>query len=145
VLLTIGLAIMMASVVPLYSFFVLRLKLAAPDAAAIAATYGSISAVTFITATAFLQDLNITYSGYMVAAMALMESPAIIIELTTGILMKAPKLSESWKATLPTFQLVILTPYKTFRFTISVMVTRPFLQQPNLSMRQPVLQLLQDL
>ncbi len=79
VLVTIGLAMLMASVVPLYSFFILRLKLAASDAAAIAATYGSISAVTFITATAFLQDLNIPYSGYMVAAMALMESPAIII------------------------------------------------------------------
>jgi hypothetical protein len=79
VLVTIGLAMLMASVVPLYSFFILRLKLAASDAAAIAATYGSISAVTFITATAFLQDLNIPYSGYMVATMALMESPAIII------------------------------------------------------------------
>ena len=79
VLVTIGLAMLMASVVPLYSFFILRLKLAASDAAAIAATYGSISAVTFITATAFLQDLNIPYSGYMVATMALMESPAIVI------------------------------------------------------------------
>ncbi|MFO1431635.1 MAG: sodium-dependent bicarbonate transport family permease [Candidatus Competibacteraceae bacterium] len=79
VVVTMALAMLMASVVPLYSFFILRLKLAAPDAAAIAATYGSISAVTFITATAFLQDLNIAYSGYMVAAMALMESPAIII------------------------------------------------------------------
>ncbi|HYQ92384.1 MAG TPA: sodium-dependent bicarbonate transport family permease [Candidatus Competibacteraceae bacterium] len=79
VVVTIALAMLMASVVPLYSFFILRLKLAVPDAAAIAATYGSISAVTFITATAFLQDLNIAYSGYMVAAMALMESPAIII------------------------------------------------------------------
>lgn len=79
VLITIGLAMLMASVVPLYSFFILRVKLTAADSAAIAATYGSISAVTFITATAFLQDLNIAYSGYMVAAMALMESPAIII------------------------------------------------------------------
>jgi hypothetical protein len=79
VVVTLALAMLMASVVPLYSFFILRLKLAVPDAAAIAATYGSISAVTFITATAFLQDLNIAYSGYMVAAMALMESPAIII------------------------------------------------------------------
>lgn len=79
VMVTMALAMLMASVVPLYSFFILRLKLAVPDAAAIAATYGSISAVTFITATAFLQDLNIAYSGYLVAAMALMESPAIII------------------------------------------------------------------
>ncbi len=79
VVLTIGLAMLIAAVVPFYSFFILRLKLTVPDAAAIAATYGSVSAVTFITATAFLQDMNIAYSGYMVATMALMESPAIII------------------------------------------------------------------
>ena len=72
-------AAVMASVVPLYAFFVLRRKLPVADAAAIAATYGSISAVTFITATAFLDKLGIAYGGYMVAAMALMESPAIIV------------------------------------------------------------------
>ncbi len=73
-------AMLMASLVPFYSFFILRqLKMAVHDAAAIAATYGSISAVTFITANAFLDKLGIEYSGYMVAAMALMESPAIII------------------------------------------------------------------
>jgi hypothetical protein len=52
------------------------------DAAAIAATYGSISAVTFITASAFLSEIGIKYDGYMVAALALMESPAIIVGLT---------------------------------------------------------------
>jgi len=72
-------AVAMASVVPLYAFFVLRRKLPVADAAAIAATYGSISAVTFITAAAFLEKLGIAYGGYMVAAMALMESPAIIV------------------------------------------------------------------
>jgi len=71
--------VVMASVVPLYAFFVLRRKLPVADAAAIAATYGSISAVTFITAAAFLEKLGIAYGGYMVAAMALMESPAIIV------------------------------------------------------------------
>jgi hypothetical protein len=84
-----GAAMFMASVVPVYAFFILRTRLPAHDAAAVAATYGSISAVTFITAAAFLQQLNVPYNGYMVAAMALMESPAIVI----GVL--AYKLSAS--------------------------------------------------
>ena len=65
-------------VVPLWSFFVLRLRLDVPNAAAIAATYGSISAVTFITAVSFLGEVGAPFGGHMVAAMALMESPAII-------------------------------------------------------------------
>ena len=76
---TIALAMLMASLVPLYSFFILRWRLGVADAAAIAATYGSISAVTFITATSLLVKLDIAYGGHLVAAMALMESPAIII------------------------------------------------------------------
>lgn len=76
---SLGAAIFMAAFVPFYSFFVLRRKLDVPNAAAIAATYGSISAVTFIAATSFLSQLKIDYSGHLVAAMALMESPAIIV------------------------------------------------------------------
>ncbi|MBD2203357.1 sodium-dependent bicarbonate transport family permease [Calothrix sp. FACHB-1219] len=72
-------AILMACAVPVYSFFILKIKLNAYNAAAIAATYGSISAVTFITAQSFLKVLNIPSDGYMVAALALMESPAIIV------------------------------------------------------------------
>lgn len=72
-------AIVTASLVPLYAFFVLRRRLPVADAAAIAATYGSVSAVTFITAAAFLEKLGVAYGGYMVAAMALMESPAIVV------------------------------------------------------------------
>jgi uncharacterized protein len=81
VILIILAAIVMACVVPIYTFFLLRIKLDLYNAAAIAATYGSISAVTFITAGSFLQQLDITYGGYMVAALALMESPAIIVGL----------------------------------------------------------------
>lgn len=81
VVLTLLAAILMACVVPIYTFFILKLKLDIYDAAAIAATYGSISAVTFITAGAFLTELGISYDGYMVAALALMESPAIIVGL----------------------------------------------------------------
>lgn len=79
--LTLLAAILMASIVPIYSFFILKIKLDAYNAAAIAATYGSISAVTFITASSLLTQLHITFGGHMVAALALMESPAIIVGL----------------------------------------------------------------
>lgn len=79
--LTLLAAIVMASIVPVYTFFILKIKLDAYNAAAIAATYGSISAVTFITASSFLEKLHIPYGGHMVAALALMESPAIIVGL----------------------------------------------------------------
>lgn len=72
-------AVAMSVVVPLYTFFILKKKLSVHNAAAIAATYGSVSAVTFITATAFLQSQGIETGGHMVAAMALMEAPPIII------------------------------------------------------------------
>jgi uncharacterized protein len=77
--LTLLAAVFMASLVPVYSFFILKIKLDAYNAAAIAATYGSISAVTFITAQSFLKVLSINSDGYMVAALALMESPAIVV------------------------------------------------------------------
>jgi len=81
VALTILAAMLMSALVPVYTFFILRIKLDSYNAAAIAATYGSISAVTFITATALLKQLGIDFDGYMVAALALMESPAIIVGL----------------------------------------------------------------
>jgi uncharacterized protein len=81
--LTLLAAILMAAIVPIYSFFILRLRLNIYNAAAIAATYGSISAVTFVTASSFLEQQvpPIAYGGHMVAALALMESPAIIVGL----------------------------------------------------------------
>ncbi|GAP97370.1 sodium-dependent bicarbonate transport family permease [Leptolyngbya sp. NIES-2104] len=81
VIVTLLAAIAMSILVPIYTFFILRSRLDPYNSAAIAATYGSISAVTFITAGSFLDQLQIPYDGYMVAALALMESPAIIIGL----------------------------------------------------------------
>jgi hypothetical protein len=73
-------AVLASALVPVWSYYVLRLKVDAANAAAIAATYGSISAVTFITAVGLIESMpEITYGGYMVAAMAVMESPAIIV------------------------------------------------------------------
>jgi hypothetical protein len=79
ILLTLTAAMAMAALVPVYCFWILRRRLNIYDAAAIAATYGSVSAVTFVTATAFLERAGIHYGGHMVAAMALMESPAIVV------------------------------------------------------------------
>lgn len=81
VVLTISAAVVMSVLVPIYCFFLLRSKFDVFNSAAIAAAYGSISAVTFITAESFLKVLNIQSDGFMVAALALMESPAIIVGL----------------------------------------------------------------
>lgn len=71
--------IAVASVIPLYTFFILKRRLRVADAGAIAAAYGSVSAVTFVTAVSFLEIQQITFDGHMVAVMALMEAPAIVI------------------------------------------------------------------
>jgi uncharacterized protein len=76
-----GLAITLAIAIPLLSYNFLKRRLDKLDAAAISATYGSISAVTFITTTQVLDQNGIPYGGHMAAAMALMESPAIIIAI----------------------------------------------------------------
>lgn len=68
-------------IIPLYTFFILRRKLNVLDSGAIAAAYGSVSAVTFVTAVSFLETQQLNIQGQMVAIMALMESPVIIIGL----------------------------------------------------------------
>ena len=76
---SLGLAIALACIVPAIGYLLLRRFLNGFDAAAIAATYGSVSAVTFITAVQYLDQRSLPYGGHMAAAMALMESPAIIM------------------------------------------------------------------
>jgi hypothetical protein len=71
--------LLLAACVPLYMFFLMRRKIDIPTSAAIAAAYGSVSAVTFLTAVAFLGRTELAYGGYMVAVMAMMEVPAIIL------------------------------------------------------------------
>ena len=67
--------------IPVYTFFILKKKLNVYDAGAIAASYGSVSAVTFVTAVAYLEAQKMQFQGHMVAIMALMESPAILAGL----------------------------------------------------------------
>lgn len=71
--------IAMALLVPVYTFFILKRKFNVENAGAIAAAYGSLSAVTFVTAVSYLEIAQIDFDGHMVAVMALMEAPSIII------------------------------------------------------------------
>ncbi len=72
-------SILLAALVPVYVFFVMKKRLGVENAGAIAAAYGSVSAVTFITAISFLEVHATHFDGYMVAILAFMEAPAIII------------------------------------------------------------------
>ena len=71
--------IVIALCIPFYCFFILKRKFSIDNAGAIAASYGSVSAVTFVTAISFLEIQKINFGGHMVAVMALMEAPAIIV------------------------------------------------------------------
>lgn len=73
--------VLLSICIPIYTFFVLKQKLSVYNAGAIAASYGSVSAVTFVTAITFLEAQNTVVHGHMVAIMALMESPSIIAGL----------------------------------------------------------------
>ncbi|MDI1354538.1 MAG: sodium-dependent bicarbonate transport family permease [bacterium] len=73
--------IFVSLLIPFYTFFILKRKLSLADAGAIAAAYGSVSAVTFVTAVSYLEVQKLQLHGHMVAIMALMESPAIIAGL----------------------------------------------------------------
>ncbi|MFK7783329.1 sodium-dependent bicarbonate transport family permease [Psychroserpens sp.] len=73
--------IALALLVPIYTYFILRRKFNVENAGAIAAAYGSVSAVTFVTTISFLELENIPFSGHMVAVMALMEAPSIMVGL----------------------------------------------------------------
>lgn len=79
-------AIVLGALIPLWTYPVLRFggKLPGVDAAAIAAHYGSVSAVTFIAATNYLQAIQVPYEKYATAFLAVMESPAILIGVILG-------------------------------------------------------------
>jgi len=76
---TLVMAVLLSMLVPLYVFHLMRLKLNISDAGAVASAYGSVSAVTFVSAASFLEVMEVHFGGHMVAAMAMMEAPAIIV------------------------------------------------------------------
>jgi len=79
-------AMVLGALIPLWTYPLLRFvgKLSAVDSAAIAAHYGSVSAVTFIAATNYLKAVNQPYESYATAFLAVMESPAILVGVVLG-------------------------------------------------------------
>ena len=75
----VGAAIVLALSIPAVWFLFLRRRINPFDAAAIAATYGSVSAVTFVVASQFVANRGHEAGGYLTVALVLMESPAIIM------------------------------------------------------------------
>lgn len=75
--------VLLSAALPFVAFALLRVmtRFSVADAAAVAAHYGSISIVTFVTATSVLEGRGISSEGYMVAVAAAMEAPAIISAL----------------------------------------------------------------
>ncbi|MCS6989548.1 MAG: sodium-dependent bicarbonate transport family permease [Chloroherpetonaceae bacterium] len=78
-----GMAILIGSLIPVWSFFILRRlgKFDVPNAAAIAAHYGSVSAATFSATLAFLDEHETSYEGFMPGLLAVLEVPAILIAI----------------------------------------------------------------
>jgi hypothetical protein len=76
----------LGAVIPLLVYPALRKigGFSQPDAGAIAAHYGSVSAVTFIAATNFLKSVQVPYENHAAALLAVMESPAIIVGVLLG-------------------------------------------------------------
>ncbi len=74
-----GFGVALAVVIPGCVYWIVRPRLGSENAGAIAAAYGSISAVTFVTATSYLQVQGEPFHGHLVAVMALMEAPAIVV------------------------------------------------------------------
>ena len=79
-------AMVLGALIPFWTYPVLRFvgRLPAVDAAALAAHYGSVSAVTFIAATNYLAAIGEPYEPFASAFLAVMESPAILVGVVLG-------------------------------------------------------------
>jgi len=101
-LLTTALAgIILGFIIPVIAHALLRMTTGLDDAtrAAVAAHYGSISVVTFVAATEVLGYMDLEFDGFMVAVMALMETPAIIAGLLLArgaVTSTSPETSTPW-------------------------------------------------
>ena len=77
----IALGVAFAALVPAWSYAILRRRVGRFDASAIAAAYGSVSAVTFIAAVAFAERQGVQAGGHMALVLALMETPAVLMAI----------------------------------------------------------------
>jgi hypothetical protein len=88
-------AVALGLLIPAWTYPLLRFggRLSAVDSAAIAAHYGSVSAVTFLAATNYLKSINVPFENYATSFLAVMESPAILVGVVLGKLATQPDLS----------------------------------------------------
>ena len=75
------LGVVFALLIPIIAYLYLKNLLNSDDAAALSGTYGSVSAVTFVTAIAYLTSTNQNFDNYMSAVLVVMEFPAIFMAL----------------------------------------------------------------
>ena len=76
-----SLGVIFALLIPAVAYFYLKNLLNTDDAAALSGTYGSVSAVTFVTAIAYLSTTSQDFDNYMSAVLVVMEFPAIFMAL----------------------------------------------------------------
>ena len=81
VLNVLSLGVFFAILIPLLSYFYLKNILNTEDAAALSGTYGSVSAVTYVTALTYLTTSNQIFDNFMSAVLVVMEFPAIFMAL----------------------------------------------------------------
>jgi hypothetical protein len=86
---SLGAAVLLAVAVPAMGYALLRRYTSGFNAAAIAASYGSVSAVTFVTALQYMDTQGLAYSGHMPASLVLMESPAIVMAVVLANRLRA--------------------------------------------------------
>lgn len=94
--------LLLGTLTPLWSFWAARHlgRFSVADAAALAAHYGSVSAVTFIATQSFLQNVGMSFEGYTPALLALMEVPAIVIALLLARVGGRASGTQSWPSSL---------------------------------------------
>ncbi len=82
-LLPAGAALMLGGAIPVWCYVLLRRlgRMSIADAAALAAHYGSVSAVTFLATLSFLAAVGVPHEGFLPALLAIMEVPAIVVAL----------------------------------------------------------------
>lgn len=96
-ILPIVVVIVMSAGTPLLGYQILRrlVRLSHPDAASIAAHYGSVSVVTFAVGASYLSRQNVAYEGYLSVFLVFLEFPAIIIGV---LLAKGLSRDTPWKS-----------------------------------------------
>jgi hypothetical protein len=93
--------LLLGIIIPVIAYGVARKigKLNVADAAALAAHYGSVSAVTFAAAQTFLDTVGVRYEGFMPALVAILEVPAIVVALSIAQVAGAPQ-GGDWRKAL---------------------------------------------